>query len=896
LIFSNFKYCRNSLLKIAFGLSILISLNLFQSNEAQAQDKKSRYEKIQERKNKSNRRLKRRGDKSKKARRSFTKFKIRNRQGDKAYKGDIAGRKVRSRISLTKRSKAAHPQPNPYAGRKRNSEASRAKAFKKSIRYSQKPSERAWKGGLGGQKIRTKGFKSERQRLFPQWSPYKKKRKGSGERDGARFSGQGFKGIRSISGKPEQAKSRKRVVPRSASGAYRVRKREKPYAIREKSKWESAYKGDITGRKFTPKRTNERPVIQAPPKVNYSFRGKGRKGDKAYKGKITGGYKSITSAKEKAWKNDISGTKLRIRTSQQPKFNDAHFKPYPKRKRKGDTPFKGTLKRAGFKTAGRKTERTNKALPQKAPGPGSVSAVRFQGNIKGGKPLKGGGSISDKIWNRNNRKKAIQGKGFNDQDQRVAKFQGNIKGGKPLKDGGSISDKIWNRNNRKKAIQGKGFRDQDQRIAKFQGNLKGGKPLKGGGSISGKTWNNKGKPVQGRGFKAQDQSIAKFQGNIKGGKPLKGGGTIARNQWNNKGKPVQGRGFKDQDQRIAKFQGNLKGGKPLKGGGSVARNQWNNKGKPVQGRGFKDQDQRIAKFQGNIKGGKPSQGGGSIARNQWNNKGKPIQGKGFKTQDEKIAKFQGNLKPRPKTTDQDRQTADFTGNIKQWKYNTGPLDEMKYEGRFKRTAKYKKKPSAVKDALPGRVQGKGTAEGMDFQGRSKLARNYKKKPNAADEALPGIAPKDAASKANRYQGTIKISRNAYKKRPDAADGALPGIGPKKQAITASKYQGTLKLKRGTYKNKPFAADGAMKGIGPSKAAVTASNFQGNIKMRKGRMEDRHPSFKFDKPRDTPIEKTKFSLKLLWSKLFKKSENQPKHLKQKERRPRYDKGEEGLWND
>ncbi|MTI21991.1 hypothetical protein E1176_13245 [Fulvivirga sp. RKSG066] len=836
------------MLKVLFGFIIFICVSVIPDNEVVAQEK-SRYEKIQERKNKANRRLKRRGDKSRKGKRKFTQFKIRNRQGDKAYKGDITGRKVRSRISLTKRSRAAHPQPNPYAGRRKQTEASRAKAFKRTVRFSQKPTERAWKGNLTGSRIATKDFRSEKQKIKAGRSPLS----GggiSGERDGARFTGQGFKGVRSISGRSDGSRKRNRIVPRSSSGAYTVRKRAKPYAIRERSKWESAYKGDITGRKFQTKRTLDRPTIQAAPEVNYSFQGKGRRGDRAYKGKITGGYKSATSAKEKAWKNDISGTKLRIRTSGQPKFNDPHFRPYYSRKRKGDKAFRGKLPGGGYKTAGRKIERTSRALPQKAPAAGSERAIRFQGNMKAQKPLKGGGSISEKL-----------------------------------------------RNNNGNPIQGRGYRDQDQRVAKFQGNLKGRKPLKGGGSISEKLRNNNGNPIQGRGFKEQDQRVARFQGNIKGGKPLKGGGSISAKLRNNDGRPIQGRGFKDQDQRIARFQGNLKGGKPLKGGGSISAKLRNNDGKPIQGRGFKDQDQRIARFQGNIKGGRPLKGGGSIARNQCNNDGKPIQGRGFKDQDQKIAGFQGNLKQRRNTdiTDQDRKTARHTGNIKQWKYKTGPLDEMKYTGSFKRTGKHKMNPNSPDEGLKTKAPSKATAKASDFQGRFKVTGKFKQNPNSADEALPGKMPTKATTKAMDYQGRIKLT-SKYKKNPNSADEALPGIGPKKPMIAASKYQGTLKINRFAYKNRPNAVKGSMRGIGPSKAAIAASNYQGNLKMRKGQLADKHPSYKFDRPQDNLVDKTKFSLKLLWSKLFKKSENQPQMLKEKERKPRYDKGEQGLWND
>ena len=78
--------------------------------------------------------------------------------------------------------------------------------------------------------------------------------------------------------------------------------------------------------------------------------------------------------------------------------------------------------------------------------------------------------------------------------------------------------------------------------------------------------------------------------------------------------------------------------------------------------------------------------------------------------------------------------------------------------------------------------------------------------------------------------------------------------------------------------------------------ISASNYQGDIKMSKKNIRNRHPSYKFEDARNNSTAKSSFNLKLFWSKLFKKNENQPKQLKEKVREPRFDKGEKGLWND
>ncbi|MDX1628341.1 MAG: hypothetical protein R3345_06560 [Fulvivirga sp.] len=788
------------------------------SETAQAQDKKTKYEKRQERKMKNRRKLKRRGDKAVKKRKDWRRLSRKSRQGDRPFKGNIAGRKVK-RIKPSTRSRAVHPQPNPYAGRSRRSEAARAKAFKKNIRYSKKPHERAWKGDVTGSKIRHKNFRSQRRRLVPQTSPYLRKRR-TGERDGARFAGQGFKGIRSVSGRSKDALKKKRITPRSASGAYTVRKRKKPYAWRERSKWEEAYQGDITGRTFKTKRTTDRPGIKPRPKVKYSFQGKGRRGDKAYDGTMTSGYRSATSGKERAWKGNISGHKLRKRTSRGAKFDGANFKTYPNRK---------------FK---RNEKAYKKPVPVKPPGPGAERAVKFQGNIKSRKPLKGAG--------------------------------------------GSISGR-WN--NKGKPIEGRGIKDQDQRMAGFQGNIKSRRPVKGaGGSISGRTWNNKGKPVEGRGIKDQDQRTADFQGNIKARRPVKGaGGSISGRRWNNKGKPVEGRGMKDQDQRIAGFQGNIK-----------------------INRGRKDQDKQIAGHTGNIR--------------QWKYNTGPLDQHKYEGRLKRKQEYRKNpnaaekaLKVKPPSGSY-REAAKFTGNIRQWKYKTGPLDQHKYEGRFKRKQDYKKNPNAAEKALKAKAPAgsdrqaakftgnirqwkykTGPLDEMKYEGQLKRRGKYKRNPNAAEEALIVKKPKKAASKGLQFEGRFK-RKGKYKQNPNAVDEALVTKAPGKGTRKGYDFSGRFKMTANYERNK-LASQESLKGIGPSKAAVKANQYQGNLKMKKGKVVDTHPSFKFDKkPQDNPIEKTKFSLKLLWSRLFKKNENQPQHLKEKKRKPRYDKGEEGLWNE
>jgi hypothetical protein len=89
----------------------------------------------------------------------------------------------------------------------------------------------------------------------------------------------------------------------------------------------------------------------------------------------------------------------------------------------------------------------------------SDQGEEYTGNIKAGRPDKGGGSRSGQHWN--NRNSPIVVRRPPARSGRIAGYQGNIKAGR------------------------RGFEDQGE---EFSGNIKTRRPDKGGGSISGKLW------------------------------------------------------------------------------------------------------------------------------------------------------------------------------------------------------------------------------------------------------------------------------------------------------------------------------------------------------------------------------------------------------------------------
>ncbi len=511
-------------------------LCLTQTPEVHAQQKnKSEYEKKNERKNRNNRRLKRRKDQAKSNReeRRAARYKMRTRQGEKAYKGDIAGRRLIQRSSSKPR--VTHAQPNPYAGRKPMTEARRAKYLRSSPRYSQRPRERAGRGqAYAGGSVRTT-FTGKKAYKFRPWQ------------SASRPSEQG------------SASARKRIVPRSASGAYVKNRRARPYAFRERSKWEDAYRGDITGRKFRGKRTTDRPKIQGPPAMRN--RSSTRRGDKAYSGRAGGGYATATRKGERGYSGNVKQRRNLSATRPPEKAYAGRIFP------------RGNLSiTKSAETTSRNRSRSGRRLS--ATRGGEVAGTRinrgrigangfgvasnFRGDMRARKPMKGGGSISGGSHNNNGR--AVGKRGVTSQDIRVAGHQGKIRTTRGLKGGGSISAKL-KRNNNDRPVRGFAPGRQDQQIVRFSGNLKQPRPEKNGArSIKRNNWNNNEQAIASRPASLQDINIAAFKGRSKGArKPPKGaGGSVSVLPWNNDEKPLEQK-VPGKDTRVAtSFQGKQK--------------------------------------------------------------------------------------------------------------------------------------------------------------------------------------------------------------------------------------------------------------------------------------------------------------------------------------------------
>jgi hypothetical protein len=459
--------------------------------------------------------------------------------------------------------------------------------------------------------------------------------------------------------------------------------------------------------------------------------------------------------------------------------------------------YTGNLKtRRAPKGGGSITARWNndgRPIQGKPPGIGMFGLARYRGFIKGGRPAKGGGSVSGRLWNNQGRAVAskVPGigakgidlfrgnirarKGFAPQGE---EYTGNIKSRRPMKGGGSVSGKLWN--NGQRAVSGKvpgigakgidkfqrnirgrkGFAPQGE---EFTGNIKARRPLKGGGSVSGKLWNNNQRAVAGKVPGIGAKGIDKFQGNIRARK-----------------------GFTPQGEEYA---GNIKARKPLKGGGSVSGKLWNNNQRAIAGRtpgigakgidiyrgnirGRKTFEPQGEEYTGDIKAKKPLKGGGSISGKIWNNKQKPIPGKEPGIGAKGIDVYTGNIKAGRRILV--NQGEEFTGTIK-----------------AKR--KYVQNPNAAAASLKKHRPGKSTYETDGLQVRVRQPLHGLRK-NAPEGALAGLKPGKASIKASTYSRVMR-QRWDYIKNPNAADASLKIREPGRAFARSTDYQGNIKMKK-----------------------------------------------------------------------------------------------------
>lgn len=337
---------------------------------------------------------------------------------------------------------------------------------------------------------------------------------------------------------------------------------------------------------------------------------------------------------------------------------------------------------------------------------------------------------------------------------------------------------------------------------------------------------------------------------------------------------------------IGKRLARTKGTKPLQGGGSRSGPFITHK--PVQGREPGINTFLIGKNLARTKGKKPAKGGGSISGQLWNNDEQPIQVR--KPKSDEMKGFSGNLKVKRgyKKNPNAAELALQKRKPKDPVFDAGGLIVKQKQD------KYGKKPYAADDALLGKVISPNGRRAGEFSGSLKLRQSYKN-PKSHELALRGKAPSKTSVKASEYSRSMK--RNwKYKHNPSNDDDALMVRNPSQTWRRATSYEGKTKLIF-SYRSNPSSREGALKVRYPGKAFARATDYQGNIKMKKFNDRRLHPDAQFahNKLNNVKGERTFLTdVKLLWAKWFKKGDNQPSNVKEKSTKPRYDKGEKGLW--
>ncbi len=810
----------------------------------------------------------------------------------RAWKGDISGHRIRIQSQKSRSARSnVFPQRGPFVNNPSKKPRSSPKVYTRtasgSLPVKRIPSDqqRAWKGNIRGGSVGTPSRSGQYRKVYPQSGRFVNHSSKSGEiqRTYPNQSKIRRASKQQISRGPGKKIS---VYPRSRSAPFIQRGKRNVYWGKF-SKGEKAFTKDITGRPLRTRNFRSTPAGLVS-RDTLKFFGRRPGGDRAWRGE-TGGL----------------GTA-----------------------RRGKQSLRGT----GFKSVSGKIKNRS-PLPPRAPGIGAnginysgrfrrgelspgftPQGVGFAGNIKARKRAKGGGSVSGKLWN-------------NKQSPIPARTP---KGGAGI---GDYSGTF------RRGELSPGFTKQG---ADFAGNIKTKRAAKGGGSISGNLWNNQGNPIPVRtprggtgigdysgtfrrgelspGFTKQG---ADFAGNIKTKRAAKGGGSISGKMWNNQGTPIPvrtprgGTGIGDYSgtfkrgelspgftKQGADFSGNIKAKRPAKGGGSISGKLWNNQQSPIPVRtpkggsgignysgtfkrgelspGFTKQG---ADFSGNIKAKRPAKGGGSISGKLWNNQENPIPGRTPSSEARRAAGYPGNYKLFDLKPSMMYQGEEFTGYIKAKKPKKGAGGSISGE-----LWNNNEEPIQVR-------QPSNAAKGADYAGRIKLStfrKNYIQNPNASKESIKKQRPDKSTYEVAGLQ--VKVREGDYKNKPNAAKGALPGVAPSKYAIKASEYARGVKM-QWSYKRNPNSAGEALKGRAPDRAYAKIGDYQGNIRMKKYGGSKLHPDAQFAHGfRDNVKEERTIlmNIKLIWAKLFRKSETQPDHLKDKERRPRYDKREKGLW--
>jgi hypothetical protein len=450
----------------------------------------------------------------------------------------------------------------------------------------------------------------------------------------------------------------------------------------------------------------------------------------------------------------------------------------------------------------------------------------------------------------------------------AGRFSGRIRGG-PNKNFGDQGSSYTGDIKRKKI-----YSDQAEN---YRGFLKAKKQGKFIGSYGHKFWNNNGSPVAGKALPGGGIAAGRFSGRIRGGEK----------NYSDQGSGYTGdiKGRKEYADQGEGYSGYLKAEKKGKFVGSL-HTFWNNRGKSITALEVTKTGALAGSYHGHTKA--KEKGKALIVPNKlWNNQGKAVTQLDASRSDAAAGSFQGRTKAK-----------------KQEKYPLNSASVM-WNNKGKATTQLQASKS---DAAAG-----------SYQGRMKAKKQEKYPINSASvmwnnngKATTQIRLTSAGAKAGTFAGNSKFKKESkhrdadiesrmrlkeqYTQNPHSVDEAIKKQKPELNYKAGNFASGAKVV--GKRRHNPNSVDDALDSY-HNQASARRIDYQGNVKMRKFVDRRQSPDAKFVHSGENNVkeDRTLFTnMKLLWAKLFQKSDSQPSNLKERSNKLRYDKGEKGLWAD
>ncbi|HOO10707.1 MAG TPA: hypothetical protein PKW06_12275, partial [Cyclobacteriaceae bacterium] len=284
----------------------------------------------------------------------------------RAWKGDISGHKIRIQSEKSRSARSnVFPQRGPFVNNPSKKPRARPKVYQRTasgafpVRRVPQDRQRAWKGNIKGGPVGTPSRSGRYKKVYPQSGRFVNHSSKSG-RDIQRAYPNESKIKRAAKREsPSRRGKRGSVFPHTRSGPFIMRGKKNVYWGKF-SKGEKPYKGDITGRPVRMRNFRSVPAGLVG-RDSLKFFGRRPRGDKAYRGRAGGGWGSIRG-------------------------RNKNLAPLPPR-----APGIGA---DGVNYSGR--FRRGELSPVF-----SRQGTGYPGNLKSRRRAKGGGSVSGKRWNNN---------------------------------------------------------------------------------------------------------------------------------------------------------------------------------------------------------------------------------------------------------------------------------------------------------------------------------------------------------------------------------------------------------------------------------------------------------------------------------------------------------------